>query len=290
MEKVRKINIGQSGADVFELEGSRILKHVVRDRIDNGMFDTYVKEALFYQSECPKSYLPEVEKIEMSPDEIVLVMKKYKNPDRKDFSEELLGKITNVLASIHTTSAPAFLTEDDIKTEVMTKEDIAECVKGWLDILDEHPGMFDSAVIDNISQNINDIIGWHDSEKRVLSHGDFHWDNILTDDNGRILVCDWQNVGLRGASDDLSFFMSRLGADGISVDSHSLLTRYALEYNRLTGETLAADELERHIKTSNVITSFRFWHIYLHGSDTERVRDIFDKMVSDYKDCWGYMI
>ncbi len=39
MEKVRKINIGQSGADVFELEGSRILKHVVRDIFDKMVSD-----------------------------------------------------------------------------------------------------------------------------------------------------------------------------------------------------------------------------------------------------------
>ena len=46
-------------------------------------------------------------------------------------------------------------------------------------------------------------------------------------------------------------------------------------------------ELERHIKAANVITSFRFWHNFLHGNDTERVRGIFDKMVSDYRECWS---
>jgi hypothetical protein len=114
--------LGQSGADVYDLDESLILKHVVRERIDNGMFDTYVKEALFYQAECPKP-------------------------------------------------------------------------------------------------------------------------------------CDWQGVGVCGASADLSFFMSRL----------------------------SADELERHMKAANVITSFRFWHYYLHGNDTERVRGIYDKMISDYQ-------
>lgn len=51
---------------------------------------------------------------------------------------------------------------------------------------------------------------------------------------------------------------------------------------RLTGDAVSADELERHMKAANVITSFRFWHHYLHGNDTERVRGIYDKMVSDY--------
>ena len=77
----------------------------------------------------------------------------------------------------------------------------------------------------------------------------------MTDDKGAILVCDWQGVVVCGASADLSFFMSRL----------------------------SADELERHMKAANVITSFRFWHYYLHGNDTERVRGIYDKMISDYQ-------
>ena len=286
-KEYKKINGGQSGADVYEQDGSLIFKHVVRDRIDNGMFDTYVKEALFYQSECPRSYLPQVQKVEIFPDEIGIVMKKYDSPDKSDLNEDLLRKIAGVLACIHSGPVPEFLVNDDIKPDVFSKDDIAECVKGWHSILDEHPGEFDDSPIDIISHNINDIISRHASEKKLLSHGDFHWDNILTDEDGTLIVCDWQGVGVRGASNDLSFFMSRLNADGISVDSHSFLTWYALEYNRLTGEDVKADELERHIKAANIITSYRYWHMYLHGNDTERVREIYDRMVSDCKECLG---
>jgi thiamine kinase-like enzyme len=286
-KKMKKISIGQSGADVFELNESQILKHVVRERIKNGMFDTYVREALFYQSECPKAYLPEVSDVQISEDEIVLVMKKYRNLDRNDFNDELLKAIAGVLAGIHSETVPEFVIENDIRSNEMSENEISDCVKGWHSVLDEHPGKFDGSLIDVVSVKINDIIKWHDSEIRHLSHGDFHWDNLLTDDNGRIIVCDWQGVGLRGASDDLSFFISRLGADGISVDAHTFLTWYAIEYNRLTGENIEADDLEKHIKAANVITSFRFWHLYLHGNDTERVREIYDKMMSDYKDIQG---
>jgi len=282
---VRKINVGQSGADVFELNESQILKHVLRARINNGMFDTYVKEAFFYKSECPKAYLPEVSDIEMTSDEIIIVMNKYRNLDSNCLNDELLIKIANVLACIHSEPIPEFLAENDMKSTVLSEDDINGCIEGWYSVLDEHPGIFDHSQIDIISQNINDIIRWHDSEKRRLSHGDFHWDNILTNDTGAIVVCDWQGVGVHGASEDLSFFISRLNADGVSIDSLSFLKWYSFEYNRLTGESLEPNELERHIKASNVITTFRFWHFYLHGSDTERVKEIFGKMLSDYREC-----
>ena len=61
----------------------------------------------------------------------------------------------------------------------------------------------------------------------VLVHGDFHWDNLLKTDDGRICVCDWQNVAIGGASEDLSFFMSRLGADGIQIDLDKMLNMYS---------------------------------------------------------------
>ena len=43
--------------------------------------------------------------------------------------------------------------------------------------------------------------------KKVLIHGDFHWDNLL-EDAGNILICDWQGVGIGGASGDISFFLA----------------------------------------------------------------------------------
>ena len=38
---------------------------------------------------------------------------------------------------------------------------------------------------------------------------------------------------------------------------------------------------------TNLNTSFRYWHQYLHGSSEERVRDIYEKMVADAKELAG---
>ena len=45
---ISEIRIGQSGANVYEINGEQILKHVQKDMLKNDMFDTYKKEALFY--------------------------------------------------------------------------------------------------------------------------------------------------------------------------------------------------------------------------------------------------
>ena len=89
-----------------------------------------------------------------------------------------------------------------------------------------------------IAEKINGIIGWHNNEDCVLIHGDFHWENLLKTDDGRICVCDWQNVGIGGASEDLSFFMSRLATDGIQIELDKILDMYANAVKELSGKTL----------------------------------------------------
>ena len=81
---ISEIRVGQSGANVYEIDGGLILKHVQREKLKNDLFDTYTKEALFYQSKMDKTadYLPEVTDVEISDSEIVMVMKKWE--DRKD--------------------------------------------------------------------------------------------------------------------------------------------------------------------------------------------------------------
>ena len=50
----------------------------------------------------------------------------------------------------------------------------------------------------------------------------------------------------------------------------------------ITGRIVNADNILRHIAASNIITTFEFWHEFLHGNDAERVKGIYDKMIEDY--------
>ena len=279
---VKEIKKGQSGAGVYDISGLRIFKHIKRDQIENGMFDTYTKEASFYRSVCPKSFLPDVQDVEISDDEITFVMKKYRDLDKDNISSGCIRKIATVLADIHSMEIPEFLLSGKKYTDIISNEEIKKCVDGWNSVLGEHPGAFDASLLKEISENINSIISWHNSEDKVLSHGDFHWDNLLTDETGEIKVCDWQGVNVDGESADISFFFSRLEADGVSIDRALFLKYYSEEIKRKKGTVTDTKEIEGHIEASNVITAFRFWHYYLHGNPFERVREIYGKMVEDY--------
>ena len=100
-------------------------------------------------------------------------------------------------------------------------------------------------------------------------------------------MCDWQGVNVDGESADISFFFSRLEADGFSIDRGLFLKYYSEEIEGKRGTSTEAKEIEWHLKASNVITTFRFWHYYLHGNPVERVRAIYRKMVEDYNKTRG---
>ena len=230
-------------------------------------------------------YLPEVLQAESSEQEMLIFMKKYRRPDRDTINAEVIQHITKSLAALHTDTPPSFMYKGQKKAEALSDQVIAECLCGWKSILAEQSGSFPENQLEEIAGRINHLIAWHDSEDRVLIHGDFHWDNLLEDEHGNILLCDWQSVNLGGASGDLSFFLSRLGGDGIRINTTVFLDNYVNAIRKLSGKQIRRQDLIRHMNAANVITSFLFWHQYLHGSSEERVRGIYSKMTKDFKNC-----
>ncbi len=203
---VAEIRIGQSGADVYEIDGKYVLKHADRKKTDEEQFAAYTREVFFYQYQMTrqKRYLPEVLKADASENEILILMKKYDRPDRNAINAELIQKITRALAKLHTDEAPSFMLQKQGKAEPMSGQRIEECLSGWKCVLEEHPGAFDESQLEEIAGKINEII-----------MQDIIW----------------------------------------------------------------------HMNAANVITSFAFWHEYLHGSSAERVQDIYGKMIQDFKEC-----
>ena len=55
------------------------------------------------------------------------------------------------------------------------------------------------------------------------------------------------------------------------------------EVRERTGRETDAEKIRRHMAAANIITTFVFWHEFLHGNDEGRVRGIYDRMAKDYR-------
>ena len=281
----KPVTVGRSGAEVYEIKGEKILKHVMRKDLTDEQFATYAREARFYEymSELDRTYLPKIDELQLTDDEIIILMRRYDPIPRERIGEELIAKTACTLAAIHCEEIPGFVAADIGRSELLLKEQIEESLSGWKSVLDEHPGEFDPSPLDLIADRINDLIIWHETEEMVLVHGDFHFENLLADRKGELIVCDWQGVKLGQPSGDISFFFSRLGADGISVNEEQFLDTYANAVKNINGRVVDTEAVKNHMTAANVITSFVFWHNFLHGNSSERVREIYGKMVDDFK-------
>lgn len=279
---------GKSGARVYDIGGECVLKQIYRAELGNDeLYEAYRKEARWYaDGGAGLGCLPEVLDLRSTEEEISILMKRYQMLSRQEINSGLLEKIMRSLASVHVSEIPPLFMQKRHPTQPLSEEQIRASVEGWRAVLDEHPGVFDSALLECIAEGINRIISWHSSEEVVLSHGDFHWDNLLIDNEGRIIICDWQGVEAGAASGDLSFFFGRLRGDGIQLKEQEIVEAYGREIRRLSGKRVTWEEIDGHIRAANVITSFTCWHEYLHGSGEEKVKEIYEKMVTDSNSIW----
>jgi thiamine kinase-like enzyme len=285
--KAEKINIGMSGADVYVIDNTYILKHIVLNKLKNReLFFSYKKEAQFYQAVDIKNLncLPEVISIKESDDEIIILMKKYRMVGHANVNQTVLSKIMKALAMVHHYQPPEFLLQNRSDLMPLTDEQIINCINGWKCVLSEHKGLFDEKPIDKIAASINSIVLWHASGEDNLIHGDFHLNNLLFDDEEEIVICDWQNVSIGDPSNDLSFFLSRFNADGFNISERVLIGLYSKAVYELYGKTIDSDAIYSHMAANTLITSFLYWHEYLHGASEERVKKVYEKMAQIISD------
>ena len=276
----KEITLGQSGAHVYELDEHRVLKVAFRDEVqEEQIWASYEKEALFL--ECAKGdFLPKTYVNIHTEREIFLIMEKYQPLVRDALGTDRLQKIMDTLVKIHTLEVPAFLPKEERKPTVFDEEIMAECMKGWESVLAEHPDAFDTTPLSAIAENINTWNQMYFDTKVCFNHGDFHFENILTDACGNMVVVDWQNCGIGNRAGELSFLLSRLSADGYAFEQGKIIEMYC-ESALKAGLVVSPTEISRQMCLANLNVSFRFWHQYLHGSSEERVRGIYEKMVED---------
>ncbi|MBE6936049.1 MAG: aminoglycoside phosphotransferase family protein [Ruminococcaceae bacterium] len=278
---VREIHVGQGGAQVYVLTGERIAKQIRRDQMpDEQRFLSYLREAQFYQetADAGLGFLPEVLHCRITSDEIELILRQYQTIPVQTLQAISPDRIMETLAAIHQMPCPSCVPRIERTPVQFTEAELSEALSGWQSILEEHPGVFSGHVLRELAESINKQNAAHFSGRMVCCHGDFHLDNLLTDRDGRIIVCDWQAVSWGHPAGDLSFFLSRLSDTGYAVDPDAWIAAYC----RHADGDLSEQEIREQMALANWNTTFRFWHYFLHGAEEARVKGIYEKMLADY--------
>lgn len=271
-----RINIGKSGADVYAVGRDMLLKHARRAAFpDAGVWDSYVTGARMYACfrETRVSWVPELLYERGTPREVVL-RRRYRMLTHGE-AVPRLSEIMQTLARIHSVPAPDLL---DASYTALPPERLRECLEDWKSVLAEHGDRFNADDAAFVARHFNGVNERFYPQNFTLVHGDFHCVNLLLEEHGALLVCDWPHMGTPAG--DIAFFLSRLSVDGVSLDADALAGSYCAAAAAIG---VSADaEMTRCDRTlSSLNAAFLFWHQYLHDNPAERVGGIFYQMAAD---------
>lgn len=283
---LRTLTQGKSGAVVCLLDDGKIAKFAEKQKLlekENGLavWDSCLKEAKFYKEMMGAHYafLPEIFHCDFDDESVRLIMGEYKPIEKESLSESDFEKIMKLLAQVHDLPLSDFLKDSKQGPVQISDDEIQNCLAGWKTIFDEHQAeisaILDFSKIQNLASCINQLNKDLYSDRSCLCHGDFHAENILSDEkSGQLILCDWQSVSLNHPASDIAFFMSRLQGDGITFDENKTIESYCAS----SKSGITKDEIKKQMVLANINTTFRYWHYYLHGSSKEVVEGIVGKM------------
>ncbi len=280
------IHIGMSGASVSCLGTDMVLKHVKRKSLcDDSLWPSYAREAECYLwfSEMNVPFVPRLYGCIQTSEEVVLLLERGEQISAAAADDRMLSRVMETLVRLHHLPIPSFLPPFcPFEAAAVMEQD--RWYAGWKTVLAEHPGRFSEQALAHVAALYEKFNRRFTLTEPCLIHGDFHWDNLLlSQEDGRLLVCDWQGAGIGDPAGDISFFHSRLTADGYQISREQLLFAYCTAAQAM-GYSADAEQLTCSMALGNVNLSLACWHEYLHGAEEARVKTIFDAMVQDADD------
>lgn len=286
--KYEPITLGAGGAKIFLVHaaecGNDFVLKVANTECgcDQTHFDLCKKEYDFYKlNESLKlPYVPEIVYSENHKDfGIILVMKRYTPIAHEQWNIDLQKQAIDLCARFNSLPVDEFAKAGIVWKPVEISSETAEAsCKLWSEVLSEHEGRFDCELLEIISKKLDSVCAVLNSEPHHVCHGDFHQENLLLDDTGKLYLCDYQAVTIGKGVSDLAFFISRGLGFGIPLNDDQLLSYYCECLSKYSGTAVKITTLKQERAASTLLNTFLFWAYFLKGTSYESVAVHYEEM------------
>ncbi|MBI9014672.1 MAG: aminoglycoside phosphotransferase family protein [Clostridiales bacterium] len=284
---VKAIRVGASGANIYEVIDQSFHYIVKQSRLDDNTskdekLPDYEKEMQFYQSIQQYNLIntPKVFYIDSNQEIGNVIVQKYYEPISKDnWNKDKIFKAIDSCAKLHSYDIDYVDNLDirfkEFKVDTSTLEN---AFNEWKCILEENKIVIDQSELQYIFTNFNMVCNILNALPHNICHGDFHADNILSD-NDEIVVCDWQNICIGKGASDIAFFVNRGESEGLKIDEDQVLDQYCERLSFYTSNKINKSDVKNVMKASKVFVSFIHWPYYLKDETEEKIVGIYSKMV-----------
>jgi len=283
------ITNGASGAFVFDIDGKYIAKYARKPERDTKIYNMFVNEYNFYQLYSGKCYdfIPNVVFQTANQDEIFIVMQKYTAINHNEWNDDLQKRAMQLCARINSINIDNFNTVLQDKSGYGSDYDtypLTVSFENWRLLQNKFPEHIDAALLNSMYEDFTAINLYAEQLPipKTLCHGDFHPQNFLMD-CGKLLICDWQTVGIGRGISDVAFFISRGSDMGVPINQNMLIEEYHKSMLKFTDEKIELSDFYKNVAASDFFVSFKFWAEHLQSSDISRVLSIYNSMVNSYK-------
>ncbi len=280
----------QGGADTLMFEISilnqlrRYIQRIFRSTTSNkrAEFEYNIQKTLFENNvNVPETFL-----IKLTPnsrERPYYVMEKiegtrldhvyYKNPEKLDQFIVMLLQELYKIHSIEPNLFPQILSADIQKNPFVS---IEQTISRRKDFLDKYPKELSELkpVIDWLEINKTE----NPCKKLVVTHGDYHSQNIIVQEDSELIILDWSNINICDFREDLGFTAVTLSV-GVKKN---LATTIARLYEQISGNKV--ENLAYFMILANIFNLLRFYSCANNPSITNETEDTmeFFKSIKEY--------
>lgn len=283
------ITNGASGAFVFDIDGKYVAKYTRKSEQNAQTYPMFIKEYDFYRMSSGKGYdfVPDIVFQTISEEEILIVMKKYRNIKIEEWNDELQRRAMRLCARINAMDAAGLHAAHQDIANIGDDYDtypLSVSLGNWKRLHDKFPEHIDAMLLTTMYESFDAVNSLAEALAipKTLCHGDFHPGNFLMDGD-KLILCDWQTVGISKGIGDVAFFINRGTNMGIPMNQGILVDAYHQSILHFANVKIEIEDLYRNIAASDFYVSFKFWAEHLQGSDLGRVLSIYHSMVNSYK-------
>lgn len=214
---------------------------------------------------------------------LLLLLSAYRPLARSQHGQALHYQLAEVCARLHFADGPKLIKALGLRHKPPGgAQSLRGGFESWCRLAGRHPAL-SLTRLTQVYQRLPFLLEPLRQAPFQYMHGDLHPENILLNQEGQVVLCDWQSYRAGKGAGDLAFYVQRAQADGLAVDRHTLFDCYA-KWARHHGRIrLPESRLRAEWFASMLYATFVLWPESLQDAPGDQVGRVYSMLMEAFE-------